>query len=31
MYKRLIDYVNKNGTLTDRQYGLRSKVLLIMR
>ena len=21
MYKRLIDYINKNGTLTDRQYG----------
>ena len=25
MYKRLIDYINKNGILTDRQYGFRSK------
>ena len=25
MYKRLIDYVDKNGILTDRQYGFRSK------
>ena len=25
MYKRLIDYVNKNGILTDRQYGLDRK------
>ena len=23
MYKRLIDYINKNGILTDRQYGFR--------
>ena len=25
MYKRLIDYINRNGILTDRQYGFRSK------
>ena len=25
MYKRLIDYINKYGILTDRQYGFRSK------
>ena len=25
MYKRLIDYINKNGILTDCQYGFRSK------
>ena len=25
MYKRLIDYINKNGILTDRQYGFRRK------
>ena len=25
MYKRLIDYINKNGILSDRQYGFRSK------
>lgn len=25
MYKRLTDYINKNGILTDRQYGFRSK------
>ena len=25
MYKRLIHYINKNGRLTDRQYGFRSK------
>ena len=25
MYERLIDYVNKNGILTDCQYGFRSK------
>ena len=25
MYKRPIDYINKNGILTDRQYGFRSK------
>ena len=25
MYKRLIDYINKNEILTDRQYGFRIK------
>ena len=25
MYKRLIDYINRNGILTDRHYGFRSK------
>ena len=27
MYKRLIDYIHKNGILTDYQYGFRSCVL----
>ena len=26
MYKRLIDYIHKNGILTDYQYGFRSCV-----